>query len=350
MTQSRRHPRSISILRSEKILRYILFSVELFFFVIVYIKMENSQITADDIFKSSDPIMLKMFQNAVGLFWSDSEVEASKDNLDTVPHDIVDLIKTITTFFSVADVIVMQNTSQFITEIYDKNAQLFYRYQAYNEAIHSIVYSNFFHHFVKEKEQSIYLSKTSDIIREKIEFAKKFTDLSLPLRQRIFGFTIIEHIFFSGSFASIYWIKSQRYVPEFTRANDLISKDEATHVDFGCHFLKKLNAIDSIAMSSLIREAVEIEIRFASKIMPKYPNFSIESMTQYIQYIADYLLASLGLEKVYFSKNPFEFMNSIHLQIKSNFFEREGTAYSATSGINDTFRPIVSKRQRVAIE
>lgn len=211
-------------------------------------------------------------------------------------------------------------------------ARCFYGFQIAIENIHSEVYSLLIDTYIKEPKERDYLFsaiETVPCVKKKASWALKWINRDLPFGIRIVAFAVVEGIFFSGSFASIFWLKKRGLMPGLTFSNELISRDEGLHADFACllfSYLKNKPSVETV--TNLITEAVEIEKEFLLDALPvKLIGMNGDLMGLYIQFVADRLLVALGCPKYYNTENPFDFMDLISLQGKTNFFEKRVGEY-----------------------
>lgn len=292
----------------------------------------------------------KKYKDAVGTFWTPEEIDLSKDINDwnnVLNDNEKHFIKHVIAFFAGSDGIVMENlASRFMNEIEIPEIRQFYAYQIFNEAIHSETYSLLIDTYINDEDEKLKLFhaiQTIPCVTQKAKWAQKWMNNEVPFAQRLVCFAIVEGIFFSASFCSIYWIKKRGLMPGLTFSNELISKDEGTHTDFACLIYSMINnKMSSELIKNLFNEAVDIEKEFICESIPcDMIGMNKNLMCQYIEFVADRLLLQLGYTKLYNSSNPFEFMELISLRPKSNFFEiRVGEYNKVTTGkfeINDDF-------------
>jgi len=243
-------------------------------------------------------------------------------------------IKQILAFFAGSDGIVQENlATRFQREIQSPIARLFYGLQNAMEGIHSETYSLLIDQYVKDKkEQEKYFRAIDTIpcIRDKSEWALKWIESAEDYATRLVGFACVEGIFFSGSFCAIYWVKKRGLLPGLTFSNELISRDEALHTEFAVTLYHKLqNKLTEDQIQQIIRDAVEIETEFICSALPcSLIGMNSRDMKAYIGFVADRLSVQLGCRKIYNSQNPFDFMELISLEGKTNFFEKKVSEYS----------------------
>ncbi|KAL8903696.1 MAG: hypothetical protein Q9207_003765 [Kuettlingeria erythrocarpa] len=274
----------------------------------------------------------QMYKKAEASFWTAEEIDLSKDLHDwnnRLNDDEKYFVSHILAFFAASDGIVNENlVERFSGEVQIPEARCFYGFQIMMENIHSETYSLLIDSYIKEQKQRAYLFnaiETIPAIRKKADWAIKWIqDKNSTFAQRLVAFAAVEGIFFSGAFASIFWLKKRGLMPGLTFSNELISRDEGLHTDFACLLFSHLNNRPSKqAVQDVITEAVTIEQEFLTEALPcALLGMNATLMKQYIEFVADRLLVALGNEKVYKSPNPFDFMESISLAGKTNFFEK----------------------------
>ncbi|KAA8914835.1 ribonucleotide reductase [Sphaerosporella brunnea] len=274
----------------------------------------------------------QMYKKAEASFWTAEEIDLSKDLHDwhnRLNNDERFFISHVLAFFAASDGIVNENLVQrFSNEVQAPEARCFYGFQIMMENIHSETYSLLIDTYVKDPRQRAYLFdaiETIPCIKKKAEWAIKWIeDTHSTFAQRLVAFAAVEGIFFSGSFASIFWLKKRGLMPGLSFSNELISRDEGLHTDFACLLFQHLKHRPSKqAVLDIIIEAVAIECEFLTEALPvALLGMNSNLMVQYIEFVADRLLLSLGNSKHYNSTNPFDFMESISLSGKTNFFEK----------------------------
>ncbi|TVY12995.1 Ribonucleoside-diphosphate reductase small chain [Lachnellula arida] len=273
-----------------------------------------------------------MYKKAQASFWTAEEIDLSKDLHDwnnKLNDDERYFISHVLAFFAASDGIVNENlVERFSGEVQIPEARCFYGFQIMMENIHSETYSLLIDTYIKEQAQKTYLFnaiETIPCIKKKADWAVKWIeDKNSTFAQRLVAFAAVEGIFFSGSFASIFWLKKRGLMAGLTFSNELISRDEGLHTDFACLLFSHLKHRPSKqAVQDVITEAVEIEQEFLTEALPcALLGMNANLMKQYIEFVADRLLLALGNEKVYKSANPFDFMENISLAGKTNFFEK----------------------------
>ncbi|KAJ3503023.1 hypothetical protein NM208_g16600 [Fusarium decemcellulare] len=274
----------------------------------------------------------QMYKKAEASFWTAEEIDLSKDLHDwnnRLTADEQFFVSHILAFFAASDGIVNENlVERFSGEVQIPEARCFYGFQIMMENIHSETYSLLIDTYIKEPSQRTYLFnaiETIPCIRKKADWAIRWIqDKNSSFAQRLVAFAAVEGIFFSGAFASIFWLKKRGLMPGLTFSNELISRDEGLHTDFACllHSHLKGRASKQV-IQDIITDAVNIEQEFLTEALPcALLGMNADLMKQYIEFVADRLLVALGNEKVYKSSNPFDFMENISLGGKTNFFEK----------------------------
>lgn len=262
--------------------------------------------------------------------WTAEEIDFSKDMEDwkNLTDNEQKFIKYILAFFAGSDGIVFENiNNNFADEIQASEARSFYAYQSHNEMVHGETYSKLIDKYIKdstEKKQLFQAIQTIPCIERKAKWAMKWFDKSRPFAERLFAFACVEGIFFSGSFCAIYWLKKRGLLPGLCFSNELISRDEGLHQEFAVELFKMFRNKPSVEMiQMIIKEAVEIEKGFILDALPcSLIGMNSEKMSEYIEYVSDRLLKQVGHPVIWNSKNPFDFMENISLDGKTNFFEK----------------------------
>lgn len=273
-----------------------------------------------------------MYKKAEASFWTAEEVDLSKDLHDwhnRLNDDERYFVSHVLAFFAASDGIVNENlVERFSGEVQIPEARCFYGFQIMMENIHSEMYSLLIDTYISEPKQRTYLFDAIDTIpciRKKADWALRWiSDKNSTFAQRLVAFAAVEGIFFSGSFASIFWLKKRGLMPGLTFSNELISRDEGMHTDFACLLISHLkHRPTKKAIEDIIVEAVQIEQEFLTEALPcALLGMNATLMKQYIEFVADRLLLSLGNTKYYNATNPFDFMENISLAGKTNFFEK----------------------------
>lgn len=276
----------------------------------------------------------KLYEQSLGNFWTVDEIDFSKDKDDWVKLSDNEryFIKNILAFFAVSDGIVNENLIlNFYSEVQLPEMRQFYASQIQIEAIHGHCYSLMIETYINddlEKQKIFKAIETVPIVKKKTDWALKWINNG-TFAQRLLAFTIIEGIFFSGSFCAIFWLKNRGLMPGLTLSNEFISRDEALHcngaITLYSHLVEKLSEKE---VHRIFTEAVNIEKEFVSEsLQVKLIGMNDVMMKQYIEYVADYWLLKMGHSKLYGSENPFDFMNYISLQSFGNFFETKISSY-----------------------
>jgi ribonucleoside-diphosphate reductase beta chain len=278
----------------------------------------------------------KLYKQQEACFWTAEEIDLAQDINDwdnKLNEDEQHFVKHVLAFFAASDGIVNENLAlNFVNEVQYTEAKMFYGFQIMMENIHSETYSLLIDTYIKDKEEQNRLFNAIDTvpaIKRKAEWAIKWIN-SDSFVERLVAFAAVEGIFFSGSFCSIFWLKKRGLMPGLTFSNELISRDEGMHCDFACHLYN--NHIQKKLTQSKIKEiicgALEIEKEFILEALPvRLIGMNSDLMSQYLEFVTDRLLVSLGVPKVYNSNNPFDFMENIAIQGKTNFFEKRVAEY-----------------------
>jgi ribonucleoside-diphosphate reductase beta chain len=286
----------------------------------------------------------KMYKKAEASFWTVEEVDLSVDLNDwnnKLNENEKHFITHVLAFFAASDGIVMENLAQkFMSDVQIPEARSFYAFQISIENIHSEMYSLLIDTYINNKEEKDLLFNaidTVDVVKEKAQWALKWINSKNTFAERIVAFSCVEGIFFSGSFCAIFWIKKRGLLPGLTFSNELISRDEGLHCDFACLLYNKLEytKLSEEKIKDIISEAVDIEKKFIIDALPvDLIGMNSRLMSQYIEFVADRLIQSLGYNKIFNVTNPFEFMDMISLEGKTNFFEKRVGEYSKANVMN----------------
>jgi ribonucleoside-diphosphate reductase beta chain len=273
----------------------------------------------------------KFYKQAEASFWTAEEIDLSQDLTDwneKLNDDERYFVKHILAFFAASDGIVNENLAEnFVKEVQYTEAKFFYGFQIMMENIHSETYSLLIDTYIKDPKEKDYLFNAIDTVpcvRKKADWALRWISNG-NFHERLIAFAAVEGIFFSGSFCSIFWLKKRGLMPGLTFSNELISRDEGMHCDFACLLYNRhlVNRLNPETVKAIIVDAVEIEKEFVSDALPvNLIGMNAEMMRQYIEFVADRLLVSLGCPKMYNVENPFPWMEMINLQGKTNFFEK----------------------------
>ncbi len=276
-------------------------------------------------------------------FWTAEEIDLHADLVDwaeKLNDDERYFVKHVLAFFAASDGIVNENLAEnFLHEVQYTEARFFYGFQIAMENIHSETYSLLIDTLIKdpiEKDKLFHAVDTLDCVKKKADWALRWIDKG-SFAERLIAFAAVEGIFFSGSFCSIFWLKKRGLMPGLAFSNELISRDEGLHCDFACLLYTKhlINKLPKKTVETIIRDAVEIEKDFVTDALPvNLIGMNAKLMTQYIEFVADRLLVELGNEKIYNTANPFDFMEMISLQGKTNFFEKRVGEYQKAGVLN----------------
>jgi ribonucleoside-diphosphate reductase beta chain len=286
----------------------------------------------------------QMYKKHEASFWTAEEIDLGQDLKDW--NNLNDgerhFISHVLAFFAASDGIVNENLAvNFLSEVQYAEAKCFYGFQIMMENIHSETYSLLIDTYIKdnvEKDRLLNAIDTIPCVQKKAEWALRWIDNG-NFAERLIAFAAVEGIFFSGSFCSIFWLKKRGLMPGLTFSNELISRDEGLHRDFACLLYTDhiRNQMDPAAVYDIIRNAVEIEQEFVTDALPvSLIGMNAELMKQYIEFVADHLLISLNLQKIYNATNPFDFMDMISLQGKTNFFEKRVGEYQKAGVMGST--------------
>lgn len=295
------------------------------------------------IFPIRYPEIWHFYKKAESSFWTVEEVDLSADraDFDSLSEKEKFFIKHVLAFFAASDGIVNENlVERFINDIQVLEAKYFYGFQIAIENVHSEMYSKLIETYITDAGEQEYLLnaiENIDCIKEKAEWAKKWIASTDSFATRMVAFACVEGIFFSGSFASIFWLKKRGLMPGLTFSNELISRDEGLHTDFAC-LLHKYIVNKCTNIREIVEGAVDIEKKFLTASLPvELIGINSKLMGQYIEFVADHLLYNLGVPKIYNAENPFDFMDNISLTSKTNFFDKKEANYQrAFVGIQGT--------------
>ena len=298
-------------------------------------------LTEDDnryvMFPIKDDSIWKMYKKQMDCFWRAEEIDLSKDltHWEQMNTDEQFFIKMILAFFAASDGIVVENLGlRFMGVVQLAEARAFYGFQIAMENIHSETYSLLIDTYIKDKEEKMklfYAMENYECVQKKATWAQKWiNDKRATFATRLIAFACVEGIFFSGSFCSIFWLKKRGLMPGLTFSNELISRDEALHTEFAILLYNKLEKkLIKKKIVDIIHEAVEIEKEFICQSLPcKLIGMNSDLMSTYIEYVGDRLALQLGIDKIYNASNPFDFMEMISLESKTNFFESRVSDYA----------------------
>lgn len=285
----------------------------------------------------------KMYKQAEASFWTTEEIDLNPDLKDweNLNDDERHFISHVLAFFAASDGIVNENlVLNFMKEVQIPEARCFYGFQIAIENIHAETYSLLIDTYIKDPKEKTRLFNAIDTIpcvKKKADWAMKWIENAPTFGHRLVAFAAVEGIFFSGSFCSIFWLKKRGLMPGLSFSNELISRDEGMHCDFACLLLSMLNDKPAAAdIISIIKEAVEYEKEFVADALPvSLIGMNADLMKQYIEFVADRLLVSLGVDKQYNVTNPFPWMELISLQGKTNFFEKRVGDYQKAGVMAD---------------
>jgi ribonucleoside-diphosphate reductase beta chain len=276
-------------------------------------------------------------------FWTAEEIDLSQDLNDwnnKLNADEKYFVKHILAFFAASDGIVNENLAEnFVSEVQYAEAKFFYGFQIMMENIHSETYSLLIDTYVKDEAEKAELFNALEVfpaIKKKADWALKWIE-SPSFAERLIAFAAVEGIFFSGAFCSIYWLKKRGLMPGLTFSNELISRDEGVHCDFAVHLHNHhlVNKVPKERIRSIIVDALNIEREFITESLPvSLIGMNAGLMTQYLEFVADRLLVELGCDREYNTSNPFDFMDMISLQGKTNFFEKKVAEYQKAGVMN----------------
>ena len=288
-------------------------------------------------FPLQDNDIWKLYKKMFDCMWRAEEIDLSKDmaHWESLNDKEQYFIKMILAFFAASDGIVVENLGmRFLSEVQLPEARAAYGFQLMIENVHSEVYSLLIDTYIKDENEKGKLFNALEefpCIKKKADWAIKWiTDKRSSFAARLVAFACVEGIFFSGAFCSIYWLKKRGLMPGLTFSNELISRDEGMHTDLACLLFSKLkNKLNKQKVRDIVKEAVEIEKEFICEALPcKLIGMNAKLMSQYIEFVADRLLVQLGCNKIYKVSCPFDFMEMISLEGKTNFFEKRVGEYS----------------------
>lgn len=275
------------------------------------------------------------YKKAQASFWTAEEIDLANDHRDWegLQPDEQHFIKHVLAFFAASDGIVNENlVERFCSEVQYPEARSFYGFQIMIENVHSETYSLLIDTYVKDKAEKHRLFnalETVPCVRKKADWALRWIEGSNRFAERLVAFAVVEGIFFSGSFCAIYWLKKRGLMPGLTFSNELISRDEGMHCDFACLLYSMLEKkLTDAELHAIVGEAVEYEKEFVCDALSvSLIGMNADMMSQYIEFCADRLLVALGASKLYDARNPFDWMELISLQGKTNFFEKRVAEY-----------------------
>jgi len=289
------------------------------------------------------PAIWEMYKKCEASFWTAEEIDLGDDmkHWDSMNDGERHFISHVLAFFAASDGIVNENLAiNFMSEVQLPEARCFYGFQIMMENIHSETYALLIDTYIKdptEKDRLFHAIDTVPCVGKKAQWALRWINNG-SFAERLVAFAAVEGIFFSGSFCSIFWLKKRGLMPGLTFSNELISRDEGMHCEFACLLYKMLeNKLSKEAATKIITDAVEIEKEFVSDALPvSLIGMNAKLMGQYIEFVADRWLTELGYDKVYNATNPFDFMEMISLQGKTNFFEKRVGDYQKSGVLNNS--------------
>jgi ribonucleoside-diphosphate reductase beta chain len=287
------------------------------------------------LFPIDHPAIWQMYKQAVASFWTTEEIDLGPDLEDwkKLTPDEQHFVKHVLAFFAASDGIVNENlVINFMQDVTVPEARCFYGYQIAIENIHAETYSLLIDTYIKDPHEKSYLFnaiETVPAVKRKAEWALRWIEQAPSFAHRLIAFAAVEGIFFSGSFCSIFWLKKRGLMPGLSFSNELISRDEGLHTDFACLLYNMLERpLPPDEVRDIIMDAVSIEQEFITEALPvSLIGMNADMMSQYISFVADRLLVTLGQEKFYHTANPFPWMELISLQGKTNFFEKRVSEY-----------------------
>ena len=279
----------------------------------------------------------EIYKRHMAVFWTAEEIDLNSDlgDWEKLNNNEKHFIKHVLAFFAASDGIVNENLAlRFYNDVQLPEARCFYGFQIAMENIHSETYSLLIDTYIKdpqEKDQLFGAMTNLACVEKKAKWAMKWIHSNKTFAHRLIAFAAVEGIFFSGSFCAIFWLKKRGLMPGLCTSNEFISRDEGLHCEFACllhSHLNQENQLTKETIQEIVTEAVEIEKEFITEALPvSLIGINSESMSTYIEYVADYWLERLGASKVYGSKNPFDWMELISLEGKTNFFEKRVSEY-----------------------
>jgi ribonucleoside-diphosphate reductase beta chain len=285
----------------------------------------------------------EFYKKQEACIWTAEEIDLHTDLNDwnnKLSEEEKYFVKHILAFFAASDGIVNENLAEnFVSEVQYPEAKFFYGFQIMMENIHSETYSLLIDTYVKDEAEKNELFHAIDVfpaIKEKADWALRWIS-SDSFAERLIAFAAVEGIFFSGSFCSIFWLKKRGLMPGLTFSNELISRDEGMHCDFAVHLHNHhlINKVPKARITEILTDALNIERKFITESLPvSLIGMNAVLMTQYLEFVTDRLLVELGCERVYNSSNPFDFMDMISLQGKTNFFEKRVAEYQKSGVMN----------------
>lgn len=308
------------------------------------LSQENFRFTT---FPIKYPVIWELYQKQMSAFWKAQEIDFSRDydDFQTLNPDEQHFVKMILSFFASSDGIVNFNISErFIKDVKIIEAIYCYNFQSMMENVHAETYSLMLDNIIRdkaEKEKMFNAIQEVPSVKMMADWAFKWIESSKSFHHRVIAFAVIEGIFFSGAFASIFWLKKykgsgKQFMNGLTKSNEFIARDEGLHTMFACEIYKLLqNKLSFEEVKEIVIDGVKVAKHFIMESLPcKLIAINSDMMSEYIEYVGDTLLVNLGYNKHYNKKNPFEFMNSIGMTQKTNFFESRPTEYQSAYSFN----------------
>jgi ribonucleoside-diphosphate reductase beta chain len=298
------------------------------------------------------PDIWEMYKKHEASFWTAEEIDLSADQKDWEGMNDGErhFIKHVLAFFAASDGIVNENLAvNFMSEVQLPEARCFYGFQIMMENIHSETYALLIDSYIKdpaEKAKLFNAIETVPAVKKKAEWALRWIDKG-NFAERLVAFAAVEGIFFSGSFCSIFWLKKRGLMPGLSFSNELISRDEGLHCEFACLLYSMLsNKLSNEEVREIIMDAVRIEKEFITESLPvRLIGMNADLMQQYIEFVADRWIGALGYPKIYNATNPFDFMEMISLQGKTNFFEKRVGDYQKSGVISEKGTEVFSTEE-----
>ena len=288
------------------------------------------------LFPIEHPHLYQLYKQHQSVIWTADEIDYSKDRASFLKLDppVQRYLTWVLAFFAASDGVVMENlASKFFSEVQLAEARSFYATQLYMEQIHSETYSLLIDTYITdpaEKMRVLGAANSIDTVGAKVKWAERWMDSDRPFPQRLIAFAVVEGVFFSGAFCSIFYLK--RFdLPGLSFSNELIARDESLHTEFAvtCYNTYCKGSVSEHTVTELVREAVELETSFIRDALPvTLIGMDADSMTEYIKFVADRLMLQLGFAAIYGCQNPFPFMDAIGVRPKSNFFETRVGEYA----------------------
>ena len=281
--------------------------------------------------------MWQMYKRQVDCFWRAEEVDLSKDAAHWVQLTDPErhFITMVLAFFASSDGIVLENLAlRFMRDVVEPEAKAFYGFQIAMENIHSEMYSLLIDTYLEDHQKGRVFNAITEIpcVQRKAEWALRWISDDAPYPTRLVAFAIVEGLFFSGAFCSVYWLKTRSVMPGLTFSNELISRDEAMHTDFAALMYRRCVPLADAEFRTILADAVNIEKEFILESLPcRLVGMNADSMSEYIEFVADRLCAQLGHPKMFGAANPFSFMEMISMEGKTNFFEKKVGEYALAS-------------------